>query len=144
MAFSLVKENTDPVYKKLRISSQAYTLGDLAMLQVTADAIDVVPATAATTTTNVYAVAVETVTSSATECLFCLVTPDQVWSVNTTNDATTDDNYQKMILTNKGVVNNTHTNSAVDEAVFMQTGVIGLAADRKIVGNILRVPNVTA
>ncbi len=142
--FRLVRENTDPVYKKLRIASQAYTLGDLAMVDVTADAIDVVPATASTTTALVYAVAMETVTSAATEALFCLVTPDQEWSTDATNTPSTNDNYQHMILTDKATVNNTHTNSTSAAALFLQTGVVGAASAKRIVGNILKVANVTA
>ncbi len=144
VGFRLVKENTDPVYKKLRIASQAYTLGDLAMVDTTADAIDVVPATASTTTALVYAVAMETVSSAATEALFCLVTPDQEWSVDATNTPSTNDNYQHMILTDKATVNNTHTNSTSGAALFLQTGVVGAASAKRIVGNILKVANVTA
>lgn len=144
VGFKLVKEQNETVYKKLRIASQAYTLGDLAMIDTTADAVDVVPATSSTTTANVYAVAMETVTSAATEALFCLVTPEQEWSTDATNTPSTNDNFEKMVLTDKSTVNNTHTNSTAATAVFMQTGVVGAASAKRIVGNILRVPNVTA
>lgn len=144
VGFKLVKEANETVYKKLRIASQAYTLGDLAMLDTTADAVDVVPATASTVTGNVYAVAMETVTSAATEALFCLVNAQQEWSADATNTPSTNDNYQKMILTDKATVNNTHTNSTSASAVFLQTGVVGAASAKRIVGSILRVPNVTA
>lgn len=144
VGFKLVKENTDPVYKKLRIASQAYTLGDLAMVDTTSDGVDVVPATSSTTTFGVYAVAMETVTSAATEALFCLVTPDQEWSVDSTNNSNINHNTQKMLLTDKSTVNNTGTNNTTKEAVFMQTGVSGTAASKRIVGNILKVANVTA
>ncbi len=144
IGFKLVKENTDPIYKKLRIASQAYTLGDAVMLDTTADAVDVVPATASTVTANIYAVAMETVTSSATEALFCLIDPTQEWSVDCANTPSTNDNMQKMILTDKSTVNNTHTNSTSAAAVFLQLGVVGAASAKRIVGNILRVPNVTA
>lgn len=144
VGFKLVKEANETVYKKLRIASQAYTLGDLAMLDTTADAVDVVPATASTVTGNVYAVAMETVTAAATEALFCLVNAQQEWSADSTNTPSTNDNYQKMILTDKATVNNTHTNSTSASAVFLQTGVVGAASAKRIVGSILRVPNVTA
>lgn len=142
--FKLVKENTDPVYKKVRVASQAYTIGDLVMVQTTADSIDVVPATSSSTTFGILGVAMETVTSSATELLICFVYADQEWSVDCTNTPTVDDNYQKMLLTNKSVVNNTHTTNTTKEAVFMQTGVVGAASAKVIVGNILKVANVTA
>lgn len=144
VGFKLVKEYAEVVYKKLRISSQAYTLGDAAMLDTTADAVDVVPATSSTTTANIYAVAMETVTSAATEALFCLVNANQEWSVDATNTPSTNDNMQKMVLTDKSTVNNTHTNSTAATAVFLQTGVVGAASAKRIVGSILRVPNVTA
>ena len=142
--FKLKKENTDPIYKKLRISSQAYTLGDLAMLDRTSDSVDVIPATSSTTTTNAYAVAMETVTSSATEALFCLVDPTQVWEVDSVNNSNESHNYQRMLLNDKDSVNNTGTDNTTKEAVFMQTGTVGTAASKKVVGNILKVANVTA
>ncbi len=144
IGFRLVKEANETVYQKLRIASQAYTLGDLAMLDTGADAVDVIPATSSTTTANVYAVAMETVTSAATEALFCLVNAQQLWSVDCTNTPATNDNYQKMVLTDKATVNNTHSNSTAATAVFLQTGVSGAASAKRIVGSILRVANVTA
>lgn len=144
VGFKLVKESNEVVYKQLRIASQAYTLGDAAMLDTTADAVDVVPATSSTTTANIYAVAMETVTSSATTALFCLVNPNQEWSVDATNTPSTNDNMQKMVLTDKATVNNTHTNSTTSSAVFLQLGVVGAASAKRIVGNILKVANVTA
>ena len=144
VGFKLIKENTDPVYKKVRVASQAYTLGDLVMLDRTSDSVDVVPATSSSTTTNVYAVAMETVASSATELLVCLVTDDQVWSVDSTNNSNESHNYQRMLLTNKSVVNNTGTDNTTDEAVFMQTGTSGALTGRRIVGKFLKVANVTA
>ena len=140
----LVKEGPETVYKKLRIASQAYTLGDAAMQDTSADAVEVVPATSSTTTANIYAVAMETVTSAATEALFCIVNAQQEWSVDCTNTPTSDDNMQKMVLTNKSVVNNTHSNSTAATAVFLQLGVTGAASAKRIVGNILKVANVTA
>lgn len=144
VGFKLVKEYADTVYKKLRIASQAYTLGDAAMIDTTADAVDVVPATSSTTTANIYAVAMETVAATATEALFALVNANQEWTVDCTNTPSTNDNYQKMVLTDKSTVNNTHTNSTAATAVFLQTGVTGPTSAKRIVGNILKVANVTA
>lgn len=144
VGFKLIKESNEVVYKKLRIASQAYTLGDLVMFDTSADAVDVIPATSSTTTANVYAVAMETVGATATEALFCLVNAQQEWSVDVTNTPSTNDNYQKMVLTDKSTVNNTHSNSTAATAVFLQTGVVGAASAKRIVGNILKVANVTA
>ena len=144
VGFKLVKESNETVNKKVRIASQAYTLGDLVMVDVTSDAIDVVPATATTTTALVYGVAQETVASTATEMLVTLVTVGQEWSVDCTNTPATNDNMQHMILTDKATVNNTHTNSTSAAALFLQLGVVGAASAKRIVGNILKVANVTA
>lgn len=144
VGFKLVKEYGETINKKLRIASQAYTLGDLVMVDTTSDGVDVVPATSSTTTFGVYAVAQETVASSATEALFTLVNPNQEWSVDSTNNSNINHNTQKMLLTDKATVNNTGTNNTTKEAVFMQTGVVGTAASKRIVGNILKVANVTA
>lgn len=142
--FRLIKEDTDPIFKKVRIASQAYTLGDLVMLDRTSDSVDVVPATSSSTTTNVYGVAMETVASTATELLICLVTPTQEWEVDSVNNSNASHNYQRMLLNDKDSVNNTGTDNTTDEAVFMQTGTIGAASAKKLVGNILKVANVTA
>lgn len=144
IGFKLIKESNETVYQKLRIASQAYTLGDAVMLDTSADAVDVIPATSSTTTANIYAVAMETVAATATEALFCLVNANQVWQVDCTNTPSTNDNMQKMVLTDKSTVNNTHTNSTAATAVFLQTGVTGPTSAKRIVGNILKVANVTA
>lgn len=144
VGFKLVKEYADTVFTKLRIASQAYTLGDAVMLDTSADAVDVVPATSSTTTANIYAVAMETVAASATEALFALVNANQGWVTDCTQTPSTNDNYQKMVLTDKSTVNNTHSNSTAATAVFLQTGVVGAASAKRIAGSILKVPNVTA
>lgn len=122
----------NPEYKVLRTASQAYAIGDAAMLDRTADAVDVVPATSSTITSNIYAVAVAAILSTDTSGLFCILDSDQVWQADTTNTASTNDNQQRMVLTDKGTVNNTHTDSTA--GIFQQTGVIGT---NRIVGRFL-------
>lgn len=144
MAFKLIKDANDTVLEKVRIASQAYTIGDAVMLDRTSDGIDVVPATSSTTTTNIYGVAMETVASSATELLIAVITPGQVWEVEAANNSVVNNKMQRMLLTDANTVNNTGTDNTTDEAVFMQTGVVGALADKKLVGKILKVANVTA
>jgi len=140
----LVKDPEATVFEKVRVASQAYTIGDIVMLDRTADAIDVVPATSATTTTNLYGVAVQTVTSSATELLITVITSDQEWLLQSSADAVVNDKMQRMILTDANTVNNTHTDNTTKEAVFMQTGYNGALSNRVLVGKFLKVANVTA
>lgn len=140
--FSLVSDADSTVYRVVRVASQAYTIGDAVMLDRTADAVDVVPATASSNSTNIFGVAMQTVTSAATELIIALVTPRQLWSVvSVSNTAATNDNYQRMLLANKSQVNNTHTDNTTDEAVFTQTGIISTSA---IVGRFNAVAGVTA
>lgn len=139
--FSLLKDRNETEYVNVRVASQAYTIGDAVMLDRTSDSVDVVPATSASTTTNIYGVAMETVTSSATTLLIAIVTPNQTWNVESANTASANHNYQRMLLTDANTVNNTGTDNTTDEAVFMQTGVVGTT---KISGNFLKVANVTA
>ena len=132
--FKLVKDPDTTVYKNMRVASQAYSVGDAVMLDRTADAIEVVPATSSAATSSIYGVAMEAVTSSATSLLIALVTNRQEWSADTTNTATVNDNEQRMVLTDKGTVNNTHTDSTAKEGVFQQTGYISA---NRIVGRFL-------
>ena len=140
----LIKDPETTVFEKVRVASQAYTIGDIVMLDRTADAIDVVPATASTTTTNLYGVAVQTVTSSATALLIVIITPEQEWLLQSANSAVANDKFERMILTDANTVNNTHTDDTTKEAVFMQTGYQGALTDKILVGKFLKVANVTA
>lgn len=121
-----MKSNLNEVeYRKVAVASQAYTIGDVVMTQVTADAIDVVPGTSATLVQNVFGVAMETVASTATSLLVAIIEDSQKWECETVNTVTTNDNHQRMVLTDKDTVNNTHTDSAADEAVVRQVGISG-------------------
>ena len=140
----LVKDPETTVFEKVRVASQAYTIGDIVMLDRTADAIDVVPATSSTNTQNLYGVAVQTVASTATTLLIAVITPRQEWLLQSGADAVENDKMQRMLLTDANTVNNTHTDNTTDEAVFMQTGYKGALSDRVLVGKFLKVANVTA
>jgi len=130
MAFDLIKDTNVTEYKKVRIASQAYTLGDVVMLDTSSTSVDVIPATASTNGSNLYGVAMQTVTSAATSLLICIINPTQEWSATASNTASTDHNYNHMLLTDCTAVNNT-TNNTTDEAIFVQTGILSTT---KIVG----------
>ena len=121
--FRLVKNMNEVVMEKVRVASQAYTIGDAVMRDTTVDAVDVVPATSSTTTDRIYGVANQTVTSSATTLQVIVIEPSQVWECEVANAVAVNDNYQKMVLTDANTVNNTHTDSVADEAVVLQVGI---------------------
>ena len=123
--FQLRKNLNELAVEEVRIASQAYTEGDAVMRDTSADAVDVVPATASTTHDTIYGIAAETVTSAATSLKVRVIEPSQVWECPVTNTVTAADNFQHMLLTNKGVVNNTHSDSAADTAIVKQVGIVG-------------------
>lgn len=133
---------TTDEFVAVRIASQAYTIGDLVIVDYTADAVDVLPATSSAKTTSIYGVAMETVANTATSLLICLVNPFQRWVADSTNTPSTNDNMERMVLTDKATVNNTHTDDTSVNAVFQQTGVVDVTGKR-IVGRFL-ISNVSA
>jgi hypothetical protein len=132
--FSLIADPNPTAFKVVKILSQAYTKGDALMLDRTLDAVDVVPATSSTITSNIYAVAMETVTSSATSLLVCLLTPDQTWTADASNTVLATHNQFRMVLTDCTAVNNT-TDSAA--GVFQQTGSKPNGVSTRILGRFL-------
>ena len=84
----------------------------------------------------------ETVASTATTLLIALVKADQDWVADVTNAPVVNDNMERMILTDKATVNNTHTDDTSVNAVFQQTGVVD-ATGKRIVGRFL-ISNVSA
>ena len=141
--FTLISDPDTTEYRNVRIASQAYTIGDAVMQDRTSDAVDVVPATASSTTVNIFGVAMETVTSSATQLLIAIVKPTQKWVTDSANTGNTNHNYQRMILTDKATVNNTGTDDTSVNAVATQLGVKD-ASGKRIVVRFNAVANVTA
>lgn len=132
--FRLIADPDNTVYKTVRIASQAYAIGDAVMQDYTADAIDVVPATSSTTTPKIYGVAMSTQVSTDTTLLIALITDRQTWAADVTNTAATNDNYQRMALTDKGTVNNSHTDQSGPTGVFQQQGTL---SSTRVVGRFI-------
>lgn len=145
MAFSLVKDTQETEYVKVRIASQAYTLGDAVYLDRTSDAIDVLPVSVGNGTPNsIFGVAMETVPATATELLVAVIQPWQEWKADATNASVVNDKFTRMIIgAGAGVVNNTGTDVAGSTAIFQQTGVVGALADKKLVGNFLKISGIS-
>lgn len=118
--FSLVLDPNPTVFQVVTIASQAYQIGDLVQLSRTA--AGVTPATSATICANVFGVAMAAQISTDTQMLVCLLNENQTWQADNTNVPVTTDNYQRMVLTDKGTVNNTHTDSTSSAAVWTQMG----------------------
>ena len=121
--FNLKSNIVEAVDQQQKVSSQAYTIGDL--MEQSRTTGGVIPATSSSKTTNVVAVAVETVDNTATTLLSTLLTTDQVWECATTNAVNAAHNGQRMVLTDKATVNNTGTDDTSVNAVVTQVGVSG-------------------
>lgn len=130
-------DNTE--YRQFAIASQAYTLGD--SVDISRSAATVVPSTSSSTTVTIRGAAMETKLSSDTTLLVALCTPRQRWTADVTNAANAAHNGQRMVLTDKGTVNNTGTDSTSATAVFEQIGTVGTT---RIVGRFLPDANVSA
>lgn len=118
--FSLVADPNPTVYQVVTIASQAYQVGDA--VQMSRTAADVTPATSATICANIFGVAMATQLSTDTQMLVALVTDQQTWQADNTNTPNSAHNFQRMVLTDKGTVNNTGTDSTSSAAVWTQTG----------------------
>lgn len=137
--FVLIADPDTTEYRQFAIASQAYTIGDL--VDVSRTAGTVTPSTSSSTTVTIRGVAMETKASTDTTLLVALCKPTQRWTADVTNTANTAHNGQRMVLTDKGTVNNTGTDSTSASAVFEQLGVVGTT---RIVGRLLAAANVTA
>lgn len=130
--FKLIADPHATVFKQFTIASQAYAIGDAVMLSPSAGTV--IPATSATVPSRLIGVAMETVASTATSLLVALITPFQTWGADATNTTNTAHNLQRMVLTDKGTVNNTGTDSTNAAAVFRQEGVLNTT---RIVGRFI-------
>ncbi len=132
--FSLIADPGNTEFRTYTIASQAYTIGDLVDLSRTA--ATVTPATSSSTTYTIIGVAMQTVASTATSLLVCLVTPGQKWTAAMTNATNAAHNGQRMVLTDKAPVNNTGSDSTSTAGIFAQIGVISTtrAGGRRVSG----------
>ena len=121
--FSLIADPNPTVYQVMTIASQAYQIGDL--VQLSRSAATVTPATSATICANVFGVAMEAKTATDTQLLVCKITEAQTWTADNTNTAVSTDNGQRMVLTDKGTVNNTHSDQTASTGIWTQSGILG-------------------
>jgi hypothetical protein len=128
IGFKLIADPSNTEYRVMTIASQSYTVGDL--VAVSRSAATVIPATSATITNNVFGVAMETVTSSATTLLCCIARPQQRFSADVTNATNTAHNLQRMVLTDARTVNNTGTDDTTTAAIVTQLGVVDATGKR--------------
>ena len=118
------------------ISSLTVSKGDLLALGAGATTWSLGAAT--TEHWQLKAVALADAITADTEVLAILVSSvAQEWEAESANNSNAAHNGDRMLLTDEDTVNNTGTDSTAEEACFIQTGVIGAAADKRIKGIIV-------
>jgi hypothetical protein len=131
MAFKRIKGSDRGMIKRA-ISSTAFAIGDLVQYSRTGAVVE--SASATTEVDNIAGVVAEATTTADTYVLLQRIMPGDVYEVGTINNSNAAHNYQRMIWGAAHTANNTGTDVATDTGIFMQTGVIGAVADKKIVG----------
>ncbi len=130
--FHLIQGDADTAMLPLPISGTAYTKGDCLEL------VDGIATWAAVTSSSNArtrkAVVQETVTSSATEVKAILVTPSQVWVMESANNSASADRGDRMAFTDGNTVNNSGSDQTGATGCFQQLTESGAAADKRIVG----------
>jgi hypothetical protein len=120
----------------LTVSSNAIASGDL--LDLAVGSVSWEDASSSTQHWQLKAVATETVTTAATTCKARMVSSiTQLWVVESANNSDAAHNGDRMVLTDTNTVNNTGTDSTSQNACFIQTGTVGAAADKRIMGIIV-------
>lgn len=130
--FTLLSQGSIESAREVAVTSNAVTIGDLLALAV--GATTWADGTSSTAHWQRKGVAVETIASTATVIKLQMVLPGQLWIAELANNSAAADNGDRMVLTDTNTVNNTGTDSAAKEAVFIQDGVVGAAAEKRAVG----------
>ena len=129
--FVLRKEDGIGEIEQWTISSLTLAVGDLLEMDAGATA-----ATVADANTEYWqrmgVVRDATVSGIDTLVNVKLVNPRQIWEVQAANSTTTDDNGDRMILTDLNTVNNSSSDVTDNNALVVQTGIVGAATDYRI------------
>jgi len=124
--------------KKRVIGAVAYAVGDLLMRSTTAGTL--IAATSSATPglySNGGGIVVNATDGVVTTVKVEPIDYDAEYFAQVTNNSDVGHNYMLMALTDLNTVNNSGTDD-VTNPVFMQTGVVGDAGDKKIIGQFVR------
>ena len=130
MAGFTLRKGTAEIEEWTITAGTAYYVGDLFDIDVGATT-----ATITTSSSLCYTrkgVLAEDISTADDKINVQIVTSEQEWEVQSANNSAATDNNDAMVLTDHNTVNNTHTNSTAKEAVVTQIGVLGAAADKRI------------
>lgn len=132
------KSGGDQGFQRFDTSSLALVAGDLVVFDRANHVV--IKATSSTSVEDLAGVVVESIASTDTSVLVQkVVTEDDEFVADCTNNSNAAHNYQRMVLTNENTVNNTGSDSTSDAAYVMQLYPVGVASDKKIRCRLVRV-----
>lgn len=96
--------------------------------------------------TNIECIIAETVTTAASDPIIngYPIIPGQMYIADCTNNTAANQLNKAHLLTDGGTVNNTSTHSTDINAIFIALAIVGEAANKKLVGYIAKLGQVTA
>ena len=133
--FSILRDNSDKGAHKIPVSSQTVLVGDLLDLAVGSTTWTVCTSSSVSYTRK--AIALEGVSSSATEVLAVELDGNEDVQAQSVASSDTAHNGDRMALTDKNTVNNSGTDVTTTTVVFLQRGAVGTTTDNQIWGNVL-------
>lgn len=133
--FQVRTDDRDRGFVKVPISSISGSKGDL--LELTAGATTWAKVTSSSNHFTRKAIAQESYATTDTEVLVRELDGGETVEVESANNSSANHNGDRMAATDENTVNNSGTDVTGQAAVFVQRSVVGAAADKRIVGNVL-------
>lgn len=133
--YKVLRDDRDKGAKPLPISSTAVAVGDL--LELTAGATAWALTTSSSNHFTRKAVALAAATTSDTEVIAIELDGLESVEVESANNSSASHNGDRMAATDENTVNNSGTDVTGQAVVFVQRGIIGAAADKRIFGNVI-------
>jgi hypothetical protein len=123
--------------KERVIGAVAYAVGDLLMRSTTAGTLIAATSSATPNLLNGGGIVTKATDGVATVAYIEPIDYDAEYFAQTASNTNVAHNYMLMTLTDENTVNNTGTDD-ITNPCFMQTGVIGVTGDKKIIGQFVR------
>lgn len=145
MAFQFVDSSASKLpHVVVPLDGATATVKGKLMYADTANAVAKNATSSAGTTTNILGICSQTLVSGATSVELQLVRDGSLVVADCTNTTAANQLMKQHVLTDALTVNNTSTHSTAVGAVFFAVAIKGVAADKKLLGYIIRVGSVTA
>jgi hypothetical protein len=101
-------------------------------------------ATSSSTICTILAVAAETISTAATSIKATLICQGQLWEADCTNNTAANQLLESCALTDHAYLSNTSTDVTGPTGVFLPMGLVGAAANKKVIGEFARIQSTTA